>query len=96
MPQHSNRHRLEPESLLMTYLPRWYDYPPGGPWLAVPLQVDFVPRNDSIGRSEQGMGTEAVIGAIDPARILVDRPAAPHMFASAVIGSFSMLALGLA
>ena len=80
----------------MAYLPRWYDYPPRGPWLAVPLQVDFVPHTESVGRSERGPSAGAVVGAIEPARSPVDRPAAMHMFASTVIGLFSMLALGLA
>lgn len=80
----------------MACLPRWYDYPPEGLWLAVPLQVDTVPHTDSVGGSEHGIGPEAVIGAIEPARSLGDRPGATHMFASTVIGSISMLALGLA
>ena len=80
----------------MARLPRWYDYPPEGLWLAVPLQVDSVPHTDSVGRSEHGIGTEALIGAFEPARSPVDRPVATHMFASTVIGSLSMLALGLA
>ncbi len=80
----------------MDYLPRWYDYPPEGLWLARPLPLRPVPHTDSVGRSEHGIGTQAVIGAIEPARSPVDRPVATHMFASAVIGSLSMLALGLA
>ncbi len=80
----------------MAYLPSWYDYPPEGLWLAVPLQVDSVPHTESVGRSEHGIGPEAVIGAIEPARSLGDRSVATRMFASTVIGSFSMLALGLA
>lgn len=80
----------------MAYPPRWYDYPPGGPWLAVPLQVDSVPHTESVGRSEHGIRTEAFVGAIEPARSLGDRSVAPHMFASTVIGLLSMLALGLA
>lgn len=80
----------------MAYPPRWDDYPPERLWLAVPLQVDSVPHTDSVGRSERAIGTEALIGALEPARSPVDRPVATHMFASTVIGSFSMLALGLA
>ncbi len=80
----------------MAYLPRWYDYPPEGLWLAVPLRVDPVTHTDSVARSEHGIGTEALIGALEPARSLGDRSVAPHMFGSTVIGLLSMLALGLA
>lgn len=80
----------------MAYPPRWYDYPPGGLWLAVPLRVDPVPHTDSVARSEHGIGTEALIGALEPARSPIDRPVATHMFASTVNGLLSMLALGLA
>lgn len=80
----------------MAYPPRWYKYPAERLWLAVPLQVDSVPHTDSVGRPERGIGTEALIGALEPARGPVDRPVATHMFASTVIGPFSMLAPGLA
>ena len=96
MHQHSNRDRLEPESALMDDPPRWYDYPPEGLWLAVLLQVDSVPHTDSVGRSEHGIGTQAAIGAIEPARSLGDWSVATHMFASTVMGLFSTLARGLA
>lgn len=76
--------------------PRWSDYPREGLWLAVPLQVDAVPHTDSVGGSECGIGTQAVVGAIEPARSLGDRWVATKMFASTVIGSSSMLALGSA
>ncbi len=80
----------------MAYPPRWYDYPPERLWLAVPLKVDSVPHADSVGRSERGTGTEALIGALEPARSPLDRPVATHGFASTVIGLFSMIALGWA
>ena len=80
----------------MARLPRWRDYPPEGLWLARPLPLRPVPHTDSVGRSERGIGTEALIGALEPARSPVDRPVATQMFASAVIGLLSMLALGLA
>ncbi len=80
----------------MPYPPRWYDYPSEGLWLAVPSQVDSVPHTASVGRSERGIGTEALIRAFEPARSPVGRPVATHMFASTVMGPFSMLALGLA
>lgn len=80
----------------MVCLPRFCDYPPEGLWLAVPLHVDSVPHTDSGGRCEHAIGTEAAIGAIEPARNLGDRAVATHMFASTVIGLFSMVALGLA
>lgn len=80
----------------MAYLPRWNDYPPEGLWLAVPLQVHSAPHTDSVGRSEHGIGTEALIGTFEPIRSLADRSVATHMFASTVMGLFSTLALGLA
>lgn len=80
----------------MDYLPRRYDSPPEGLSLAVCLQVDCVRHTDSGGRSEHGIGTEALIGAFEPARTLGDRSVETHMFFSTVIGLFSMLALGLA
>lgn len=45
----------------MAYLPRCYDYTPPGLWLAARLQVDPVPHTDLVGRSEHGIGAEAVI-----------------------------------
>lgn len=80
----------------MAHLPRWYDYPPLDLWLAVRSQVDPDPHTDSVGRSDHGIGAEALIGAFGPARSLVDRSIATPMFASAVMGLFLMLALGLA
>lgn len=82
--------------MLIAYLPRWYDYPPPGLWLAVRSQVDPDPHTDSVGRSEHGIGTEALMGALEPARSLVDRSVATPMFASARIGFVSMLTLGSA
>ena len=80
----------------MAYLPRWYDCAPPGLWLAVRSQVDPVPHTDSVGRSEHGIGTEALMGAFEPARRLVDRSVATPMFASTVVGFVFMLTLGLA
>lgn len=80
----------------MAYLHRWYGYPRTGPWLAVRSQVDPDPHTDSVGRSECGIGLEAPAAAFEPARSLVDRSVAAPMFASAVIGFASMLALGVA
>lgn len=80
----------------MAYLPRWYDYALPGLWLALRSQVDPDPHTDSVGRSENGIGTEALMGALEPARSLLDRSVATHMFASTVIGFASMLTLGLA
>lgn len=78
----------------MTCLPRWYDYSPPGLWLAVRSQVDPDPHTDFVGRSEHGIGTEALIGAFEPARSLGDRSAATPVFAE--IGFVSMLTVGLA
>ena len=80
----------------MACLPRWNDYAPPCLWLAVRLQVDPVPHTDSVGRSEHGIGAEAVVGAFEPATSLVDRSVATHMFASTMIGFVSILTLGLA
>jgi len=80
----------------MAYLPRWHDYAPPGLWLAVRLQVDPIPHTDSVGRSERCIGAEALVGAFGPARSLVDRSVATHMFASTMIGFVLMLTLGLA
>lgn len=96
MHQRLNHRRPGSEPLLMAYLPRWCDYTPPGLWLAVRLQADPVPHTDLVGRSEHGIGAEAVIGAFEPARSLVDRSVATHMFASTVIGFVVILTLGLA
>ena len=94
MHQHSNRYRLESESSLMACLPRWSDYSPPGLWLAVRSRVDHNPHTDSVGRSEHGIGMEALIGAFEPARSLVDRSVATPVFSE--IGFVSMLTVGLA
>ena len=80
----------------MAYLPRWYDYPSPGLWLAGRSQADPVPHTNSVGRSERGIGTEALIAALEPARSLVDRSVATPMFALTVIGFVFLLTLGLA
>ena len=80
----------------MAYLPRWYDYSSPRLWLAARLRVDPNPHTDSVGRSEHGVGPEALVGAFEPARSLVDRSAATHMFAWTVIGFIFMLTLGSA
>ena len=49
----------------MAYLSRWYDCPPPGLRLAVRSQVDPDPHTDSVGRSDHGIGTEALIGALE-------------------------------
>lgn len=80
----------------MAYLPRCYDYPPPGLWLAVRSQVDPDPHTDSVGRSEHGIGMEALIGVFEVARSLAGRSVAMHRFASTVIGFVSRLTLGSA
>ena len=52
----------------MVYSPRRHDYPPPGLWLVVRSQVDPDPHTDSVGRSEHGIGTEALIGALEHVR----------------------------
>lgn len=80
----------------MACLHRWYDQSPPGLWLAVRSQVGPVPHTDSVGRSEHGNGMEGLVGAFEPARSLVDRSVATHMFASTMIGFVLVLTLGLA
>ena len=78
----------------MAHLPRWYDYSPPGLWLAVRSRVDPSPHTDCVGRSEHGIGMEALIGVFEPASSLVDRSVATPMFSE--IGFVSMLTVGLA
>ena len=80
----------------MARLHRWYDYPSQGLCLAVRSEVDPAPHTDAVGRFEHDIGAEAVIGAFEPAKSLVDRSVATHMFASTMIGFVLTLTLGLA
>lgn len=89
--QHSNLRCLESESSLMAYRSRLND-----PWPAAASHLDPGPNTDSVGKSEPGIATEALVSVAEPARSLVGRSVATQMFALTVIGLFSMLAPGLA
>ena len=96
MHQHLHRHRLESESALMAYQGDRYSYPPQGLWPVVRPQVGSFSYADSVGRSEHCVSLEALGGAIESARSLVDWLVATRLVASTGIGFSSVLALGLA
>ena len=87
---------LETESSLMVYQPHWYDYVPPDLWLVIRAQVDPLSLADSVRRAVWSVDPEVPMGALEPARSLMDRSLATRLFASTTVGLFSLLAFVLA
>ena len=87
---------LETETSLIVYQPHWYDYVPQDLWLVIRSQVDTLSLADPVRKAVWRVDPEAPLGALEPARNLVDRSLATRLFASTTIGLFSLLAFVLA
>ncbi|MCY4596744.1 MAG: ADOP family duplicated permease [Bryobacterales bacterium] len=87
---------LETETSLMVYTPHWYDYVPLDLWLVIRAQVDPLSLAGPVRTAIWSVDPEVPIGALEPARSLVDRSLATRLFASTTVGLFSLLAFLLA
>lgn len=87
---------VESKTSLMVYQPHWHDYAPRDLWLVIRAQVDPLSLADSVRRTVWSVDPEAPLGAFEPARSLVDRSLATRLFASTMVGLFSLLASVLA
>ena len=87
---------LETETSLLVYQPHWHDYVPPDLWLVIRAQVDPRSVADSVRATMLSVDPEALLGAFEPARRLVDRSVATRLFASTTVGLFSLLAFVLA
>ena len=87
---------IESKTSLMVYQPHWHNYAPRDLWLVIRAQVDPLSLADSVRRTVWSVDPEAPLGAFEPARSLVDRSLATRLFASTMVGLFSLLAFVLA